>query len=146
MTCQNFLAPGWGVKEGIMVGMKSVLVVDDDEDVLAFVTSVLSKHYRVVPAFSGRECMEALGRERPDAILLDVIMTHLSDGFDCLRRIKEDPATKAIPVIMMTSVSEVYDYRSQIEESFFPHDRWLDKPVKPEVLLETLREVLAGQS
>ena len=125
-----------------MVAPKTVLVVDDDEDVLAFVSSVVSKDYRVLTAVSGHECIEALGRERPDVILLDVIMTHLSDGFDCLRRIKENPATKGIPVVMMTSVNDVYDYRSQIEESFFPHDRWLDKPVKPEVLLKTLREVL----
>ena len=125
-----------------MVEKKTVLVVDDDEDILAFVKSVLSKHYRVVTAYSGQECIETLGVERPHAILLDVIMTHLSEGFDCLRAIKENPATKAIPVIMMTSVNEVYDYRSQIEESFFPHDRWLDKPVKPEALLRTVREVL----
>jgi hypothetical protein len=49
---------------------------------------------------------------------------------------------KEIPVIMMTSVSEVYDYRTQIEASFFPHDRWPEKPVKAEVLLKTVREVL----
>ena len=128
-----------------MVGTKTVLVVDDDEDVLAFVKSVLSRHYRVATASCGRECIEALARERPDLILLDVIMTHLSDGFDCLRSIKENPATKGIPVIMMTSVNEVYDYRSQIEESFFPHDRWLDKPVAPEVLLRSIREVLGEE-
>jgi hypothetical protein len=42
---------------------------------------------------------------------------------------------------MMTSVNESYDYRTQIEESFYPHDRWLNKPVKPDVLLRTVREV-----
>ncbi len=62
--------------------------------------------------------------------------------FSRLNRIKQNPATQGIPVVMMTSVNDVYDYRSQIEESFFPHDRWLNKPVKAEVLLKTLREVL----
>jgi CheY-like chemotaxis protein len=140
------LVASGGGKKGAMVGPKTVLVVDDDDDVLAFVNSVASKHYRVVTAVSGPECIETLGRERPDVILLDVIMTHLSDGFDCLRSIKQNPATKGIPVVMMTSVNEVYDYRSQIEESFFPHDRWLDKPVKPEVLLKTLRQVLGEET
>jgi len=125
-----------------MAGTKTVLVVDDDEDVLTLVTSVLSKHYHVMTASSGRECIAVLEGEHPDVILLDVIMTHLSDGLDCLRRIKGNPATKEIPVIMMTSVNDVYDYRTQIEESFFPHDRWLDKPVEPEVLLKTIRETL----
>jgi CheY-like chemotaxis protein len=49
---------------------------------------------------------------------------------------------KEIPVVMMTGVSEVYDHRTQIEASFFPHDRRLEKPVKAEVLLKMAREVL----
>jgi putative two-component system response regulator len=129
-------------QEDIMAGMKTVLAVDDDPDIIEFVKSVLSKHYRVVTGFSGKECLDLVGTTQPDVILLDVIMMHLGDGLDCLRTLKQNPATKDIPVIMMTSVSEVYDYRSQIEESFFPHDRWLDKPVKADVLLKNVREVL----
>jgi len=125
-----------------MAGPRTVLVVDDDEDVVALISSALSKHYRVITAYSGHECLQVLAGERPDIILLDVIMTHLSDGLDCLRKIKENPGTRGIPVIMMTSVNDVYDYRTQIEESFFPHDRWLDKPVQPEALLKNIREVL----
>jgi putative two-component system response regulator len=91
---------------------------------------MLSKHYRVVTGFSGKECLDLVGSTHPDAINLEVIMTHLRDGLDCLRALKENPAVKEIPVIMMTNVSEVYDYRTQIEASFFPHDRRLEKPVR----------------
>ncbi len=121
---------------------KKVLAIDDDPDVLEFIKSVLSADYDVKTGFSGEECLELAGSVLPDVILLDVIMSHLGDGLDCLRELKKRSATKHIPVIMLTSVNEVYDYRSQIEASFYDHDRWLDKPVKPDVLLKTVREVV----
>jgi CheY-like chemotaxis protein len=125
-----------------MARKKTILAIDDDLDVIEFVKSVLGRHYEVVVGFCGKECLDLVQSLRPDVILLDVIMTHLGDGLDCLRTLKQGAATMNIPVIMMTSVMEIYDYRSQIEASFFPHDRWLDKPVKADVLLQTVREVL----
>ncbi len=127
-----------------MADRKTVLAIDDDPDVLEYVKSVLSPHYNIETGFSGGECLRLAGSVHPDVILLDVIMTHLGDGLDCLRKLKEEPATKGIPVIMMTSVHEVYDYRSQIEASFYNHDRWLDKPVKAEVLLKTVSEIIGS--
>jgi CheY-like chemotaxis protein len=127
-----------------MAERKTILAIDDDPDILEFVKLILSPHYDVKTGFSGAECIELAQSLRPDAILLDVIMVHLGDGLDCLRKLKEMKATKHIPVIMMTSVNDVYDYRSQIEASFYAHDRWLDKPVKADVLLKTVREVLGG--
>ncbi len=124
-----------------MQNYKTVLAIDDDPDVLEFIKSVLAPYYRVVTGFSGKECLDLVGSLQPDVIILDVIMVHLGDGLDCLRALKENAGLKRIPVIMLTSVSEVYDYRTQIEASFYPHDRWLDKPVKADVLLKTIREV-----
>ena len=126
-----------------MAERKTVLAIDDDPDVLEFIKSVLSPHYNVETGCSGAECLDRVGSIFPDVILLDVIMTHLGDGLDCLRKLKELPNTKKIPVVMMTSVNDVYDYRSQIEASFYEHDRWLDKPVKPDILLKTVREIIS---
>jgi putative two-component system response regulator len=128
----------------MMAERKTVLAIDDDPDILEFVKSILSPHYDVKTGFSGDECLELAQSVIPDVILLDVIMVHLGDGLDCLRKLKGLRTTKNIPVIMMTSVNEVYDYRSQIEASFYAHDRWLDKPVKADVLLKTVREVLGA--
>ena len=125
-----------------MAEKKTILAIDDDPDIIQFVKSVLSQHYQVVTGYSGKECLDLVGSLQPDVILLDVIMTHLGDGLDCLRILKQNAATSHIPVIMMTSVSDVYDYRSQIEDSFYPHDRWLEKPVKADILLQTVREVV----
>ena len=122
--------------------MKKVLVVDDDQDILEQAKAALGRHYVIVTGTSGKECLDLIGPERPDLIILDVIMAHLGDGLDCLKSLKADPASQKIPVMMMTSVNDVYDYRSQIEASFYPHDRWLDKPVKSDVLLKAVREML----
>jgi putative two-component system response regulator len=125
-----------------MADRKTVLAIDDDPDILELVKSILSPHYDVKTGSSGDECLALVQSAPPDVILLDVIMAHLGDGLDCLRNLREMPAAKSIPVIMMTSVNEVYDYRSQIDASFYAHDRWLDKPVQAHVLIQTVREVL----
>jgi CheY-like chemotaxis protein len=125
-----------------MSARKKVLVVDDDPDFIAIASSALKKEYDIVTATSGEECRAAALKEKPDAIVLDVVMADLTDGLETAKALKEDPATKAIPIVMLTSVNQSYDYRSQVDDSYFPRDRWLDKPVKPEVLLKTVGEVL----
>jgi two-component system, cell cycle response regulator len=127
-----------------MAKKKTVLAIDDDPDILEFVKSILSPYYDVKTGYSGDECIALAESQLPDLILLDVIMVHLGDGLDCLRKLKEMQTTKHIPVIMMTSVNEVYDYRSQVEASFYEHDRWLDKPVKADVLLKTVQEIIGS--
>jgi CheY-like chemotaxis protein len=129
---------------GRPANMKTVLAIDDDPDILDFVTMVLAPYYTVKTGSSGSHCLELANSVNPDVIILDVIMAHLCDGLDCLRELKEQPSTKNIPIVMMTSVNEVYDYKSQIEESFYPHDRWMDKPVKPDVLLRTVRDMIGA--
>jgi len=119
-----------------------ILVVDDDPECLEFATVVLGKTYDVKTASSLPGCREALGREKPDLMILDVMMQDLCDGLDMTRELKASVQTADIPVIMLTAVNDSYDYRSQMSPDFFPHDRWLDKPVKPEVLQEAVATLL----
>ncbi|MFW5959675.1 MAG: hypothetical protein ACOCSE_00990, partial [Chitinivibrionales bacterium] len=67
----------------------------------------------------------------------------LSDGLDTAKKLKEDDEKKDIPVIMLTSVNEHYDYRDQMGADYFPNDKWLDKPVKPGKLIETINQMLS---
>ena len=124
----------------------SILVVDDDQDCRDFATAVLSPCYQVRTVCSVDQCLEQIQQEKPDLIMLDVMMTGLSDGLDLAKSIREKPETSDIPLIMLTGVNEVYDYRTQVETSFFPHDRWLDKPVKPDVLLNAINGLLAKKT
>ncbi|MFC1572272.1 two-component system response regulator [Candidatus Eisenbacteria bacterium] len=123
---------------------KTVLLVDDDEVFVEATTAILESVYEVRTASNGQEAHEAIARERPDVVVLDVMMDHLSEGFDVARKLKGDVATRHIPVVMLTGVDQVYDYRMEMDESFFPHDRFLEKPVTPEKLLQVLKEICAG--
>lgn len=124
--------------------MATVLLVDDDEVFVEAVSSILEKTHTVLTASNGTEALDVLSRETPDVIVLDVMMDHLSEGFDVAKKLKINPQTGNIPVIMLTAVDKVYDYRMQIHESYFPHDRYLEKPVEPEELLQVIDEVITA--
>lgn len=115
---------------------KMVLVVDDDADMRKLMEVALQGTYRVVSATSGKECLQAVVKERPACIVMDVMMDDLTDGLETAKLLKEEKKTRDIPIIMLTGVNESYDYRSQIDANFFPHDTWLDKPVKADKLLK----------
>jgi two-component system, cell cycle response regulator len=121
---------------------KTVLLVDDDEDLLQQVGAVVSKEYDVDQAYSGEEAMVKLAQNPYDCIVMDVMMQTLGEGLETAKKIKENPATKTVPIIMLTSVNKHYDYRTQIDESFFPNDTWLDKPVDQNVLMQEIRKLV----
>ena len=86
-----------------------ILVVDDNEvNVELLVAMLASEHYLVRTAFDGFEALAKIAAEKPDIVLLDVMMPEL-DGFEVCRCIKADPATAHIPVIMVTALSGVDD-------------------------------------
>ncbi len=122
--------------------IKSVLLVDDDEDLLEQTRLVVAKEYAVDVAYSGEEALKKIAAKKYDAIVMDVMMQSLSDGLDTAKKLKEDKKTRDIPIIMLTSVNKHYDYRSQIDESYFPNDAWLDKPVDPKVLVREIKKLI----
>ena len=118
---------------------KMVLVVDDDADMRKLMEVALQGTYRVVSATSGKECLQAVAKEKPACIVMDVMMDDLTDGLETAKKLKEEKKTSDIPIIMLTGVNESYDYRSQVDANFFPHDTWLDKPVKADKLLKEVK-------
>jgi CheY-like chemotaxis protein len=118
---------------------KTVLLVDDDPDLLE---RTIEREFNVELANSGKEALDKLGKKIYDCIVMDVMMQDLSDGLDTAKKIKSSAATKTVPIIMLTSVNEHFDYRSQIDQSFYPNDKWLDKPVNPDVLLKEIRKLI----
>ncbi|MBU0929263.1 MAG: fused response regulator/phosphatase [Spirochaetes bacterium] len=84
----------------------TVLIVDDSGSNRAFLASILEEDgYRIAQASDGEACLAAAATERPVLILLDVVMPGM-DGFEALRRLKADPATRRIAVIMLTSLGD----------------------------------------
>ncbi len=118
----------------------TVLCVDDEPAVLEALGDALRfKGYRVVFASDGRGALEALARERPQLILLDIRMPG-PDGYAVCRRVKADPATRGIPVILLTGVSD----EALTRRAFMAGaDLALQKPVETAVVLRTVEAALS---
>lgn len=121
---------------------KTILVVDDDDVFVMAVTAVLKTRYHVVRAANGSEALGIVSREQPDCIILDVMMDYLSEGFDVARQLRQNPSTARIPIIMLTGVDQVYNLRMEVEESWVPVDRYLEKPIEPAVLLSEIADLI----
>ncbi|HET7824069.1 MAG TPA: response regulator [Anaeromyxobacter sp.] len=95
-------------------GRRKILAVDDSETVLLVERSLLSRSYLVVTAKNGEEGVAKAIAERPDLILMDVMMPRMN-GFDAVRRLRSEPATRNIPVIMVTTRSEAQNVQTGYE-------------------------------
>jgi DNA-binding response OmpR family regulator len=96
--------------------MPKVLIVDDDAFLSGiYATKLELDGFSVVSARDGEEGVKLALKEKPDLILLDVLMPKL-DGFEALKRLKADPATKAIPVIMLTNLGQKEDVEKGLED------------------------------
>lgn len=128
---------------------KRILIVDDDPDFVLFLSTVLRDHgYEPLEAADGRIGLEKAFGERPDLILLDLMMPHKS-GISLLNDLSSDPALKSIPVIMVTGVSEEtgvdldsFLSRGAAEGTVLRPEGYLDKPVDPDELLRVIRKIV----
>ncbi len=116
---------------------KKILVVDDSPTGLKSACAVL-KQYDIITATDGKQALEKAQAEKPDLIVLDVIMPNM-DGFQACRKIKKSPALKNIPVIMLTS-------KDQKSDKFWGEkqgaDVYLTKPCENTVLLNEVDQML----
>ena len=116
-----------------------VLVVDDNRQNRELLQAYLEDvDCRAIPAHDGHEALEILAKDPPDLILLDVMMPRMS-GFEVCRRIKNDPKTSDIPIIMVTALSEFGDIERGIDSGT---DDFLSKPVNKLELLTRVKTLL----
>jgi CheY-like chemotaxis protein len=124
---------------------KKILIVDDEPAAIDYASAVLEENgYIAIPAEDGIEGMEKVRAESPDLILLDIMMPG-KGGIAMYRDLKEDAETKGIPVIIITGVAR----GQRFEESMMRKapgiplpDGYIEKPMKPDGLLEAVRGVL----
>jgi EAL domain-containing protein (putative c-di-GMP-specific phosphodiesterase class I)/DNA-binding response OmpR family regulator len=118
---------------------EKILIVDDDEDVLLIVQTILDNSgYSVVPARNGREGVEKAIESSPDLILLDVMMPELS-GWEVCTTLKSAPETRQIPIAMLTVKSEIRDLITGMQVGA---DDYITKPFTRKKLLSTVRRLL----
>jgi signal transduction histidine kinase len=116
-----------------------LLLVDDEERNLSLLESFLSPHgWRTSRALEGETALRLAAAEAPDCILLDMMLPGL-DGFEVCRRLKADPATSLIPVIMLTALQKREDRARGLEAGA---DDFISKPVNPEELRARVRSLL----
>ena len=128
---------------------QKILVIDDDPDFRAAVTPILkSALYDVAMASNPKEAKEKIFSEKPDLILLDIMMDSLFDGFSLCHAIKTSPEFKDFmdtPIIFVSAVKEIAGSRFQFkgdEEGMVGPDDYIDKPVKPDDLLARIARFL----
>ena len=127
-----------------MENKTKILLVDDDKDFVEATRLVLeSKPYEVVVAYDGDEGLAKARKEKPDLIILDIIMP-VKDGFSAAEQLKKDPELKKIPVIMLTSFSEKVGETSLSVSQGLALDAedYVDKPVAPTELLKWVERLL----
>ena len=117
--------------------LRRILLIDDDVDFVKATTRVLqSKPYEVIAAYDGKEGLEKARSEKPDLILLDILMPKV-DGFAVAEQFKKDQSLSKIPVLALTSFSDSYGQPFAFEVSDF-----LQKPVNPKDLLAKVEKHL----
>lgn len=118
---------------------KKILVVDDEPNIIKVVESRLSANgYEVIAASDGQLALDLARREKPDLIILDLMLPKI-DGFKVCRMLKFDEKYKKIPIIMFTSRAQESDEKLGFEVGA---DAYITKPYDAEVLLEKIRGLL----
>lgn len=123
-----------------------ILIIDDDPDITEAMAVVLgNKGYAVTSAANSTEGMEQLKKERPDLIILDVMMRTNQEGFEFSRELNGNDEYKDIPILMLTAVKDKtgLDFKTTAgDDAWLPVEDFLDKPVKPDVLVEKVASLI----
>lgn len=123
-----------------------ILIVDDDPDITEAMRTVLeNRGHEVRNAFDGDEGMARLREDRPDLIILDVMMRTAREGFELSRELRHNSQYRDIPILMLTAVKQKtgLDFGPVAgDDAWLPVDAFLDKPIKPDLLLARVDDLL----
>jgi CheY-like chemotaxis protein len=120
--------------------MAKILVVDDDRDFVHIIRTILqAEGYQVSTAANGDQALEMMREDKPDLVLLDVMMSTTLEGVSVSKELESDPKLKEVPIVMVSSIATT-EYASEFpDEERIPIEAWLSKPIQPSVLLKTVQ-------
>ncbi len=125
---------------------RKVLLIDDDQDLLrSFHINLEIIGYEVTTATDSEEGLKSLKKEKPDIIILDVMMKTNLEGYNFLHKIKEEPEYKMIPVLLLTGMTDqigVNLYSVVEDVKALPNVRFQDKPIPPIKLVEIIEDMI----
>ncbi len=120
--------------------MAHVLVVDDEPEIVKMVSKIMeSRGHRVTLARDGQDALDAVKRDRPDVMILDLNLPKM-DGFEVCKRLKTDPGTKAIPIVMLTAAYVTME--DATHGVGIGADEYVVKPFLREVLVHNVERLL----
>jgi CheY-like chemotaxis protein len=124
--------------------MKKILVVDDNTTIIMLIkTKLVANGYDVISAYNGESGWQAISHEKPDLVLLDIMMPRM-DGFQVFEKLLSEPSTNGIPVIFLTASGQREDEKRAMEMGA---KHFLTKPFSPNNLLEIVNGILGtGES
>lgn len=132
--------------------MAKVLIIDDDPDIVMAVRMCLEDAgHEVIDAKNGRDGLDRIKADRPDLIILDVMMDTSTEGFQLALKLKNpDPSSefakfKDIPILILTAIHSTTPLRFEPDIDYLPVELFVDKPIDPEDLLKKVEWVLSGE-
>lgn len=123
---------------------RNILIIDDDQDLIESVKTILTKEgFNIFSSNTGKEVKKEMLSKRPDLVIMDIMLSNMTEGFDIARELKDDDELKDIPVILMTAlqlVTEFDDKRRSMD--WLPGNSFIEKPFTPEDLLKKVKNSL----
>ena len=126
-----------------MEGRRKVLVIDDEPDLVEMIRMALERQFEVVTAYNGKEGVEKARSDKPDAIVLDIMMPE-KDGFAACQELKGDAQTASIPILILTGVGEFFGRTKYTKASGMEIEAedFISKPVDPNELVRRVNALL----
>jgi len=127
---------------------KHILLIEDDVDMQHAVRTMLAPDgYRIEVASTAGQSLEAMRRDPPDLVLLDIMLSTPSEGFHIAYEMRADDLLKTIPIIMTSAIGRTMgmDYAKEVGSAYVPADAFLEKPLDARILRDTVRRVLKGE-
>jgi CheY-like chemotaxis protein len=123
--------------------MTRILVVDDDPEFVEITRTILEAHgYAVASASNGELAMAEMRKQRPDLVLLDVMMSSMLDGLEVSHEMRADPELKSVPAIMVSCIITSPHASLFPTDEYIPIDGWISKPMDPDDLLKKIRRLV----
>jgi DNA-binding response OmpR family regulator len=136
-------------EEGVMEPHADILIIEDDHDLVNIMRIILeSRQYRVREAYDGKQGYARIEEKAPDLIILDVMMSTETEGFDLAYKLRNTAAYRDIPILMLSSfpkkmMEEGSEKFQHLLGEYWPVAHFLEKPIEPKELLSVVENLIA---
>ena len=118
-----------------------ILLADDDPELRTLLSCFLNMRWEATAVGDGEQALQEIARERPDVVILDIMMPRM-DGLEVVKRLRGDPSTADLPIIMMTASTRESDTHDNVWRMATETDAFISKPFEPPELLAKVEEIL----